>query len=52
VFAASFLLLLAAAAAVGVGQFVSGTLAPWVSIACSACAAILTIAALLMRPDR
>jgi hypothetical protein len=52
VFSAGFLLLLAAAAAVGMGQFVSGTLAPWVSIVCSACAAILSIAALLIRPER
>jgi hypothetical protein len=52
VFVAAFLLLLGAAAAVGMAQFWSGNMAPWLSIGYSAGAIVLTFVALLMRPPR
>jgi hypothetical protein len=51
-FALAFALLVGAAAAVAVAQFRASSLAAWVSLGCSAAAALLGVASMFARMDR
>ena len=52
VFVAAFVLLAVAAGGAAWGQFEPGKTGPWVSLACSAGAVLLTAVALAIRPRR
>jgi hypothetical protein len=50
VFAAAFMFLLGATAAVAIAQFTASRVAPWLSMGYSAAAVLCTVVALVRRP--